>query len=101
MLAGFQVGISCQPPTVVSGGYLAKAQRTTAIAEIWCRLDHKLDLMSANGGLVGWCIGISVRVWKMMSLLKPSKEVARKKNVVTLKFDICKFSVNFLVVGQF
>ncbi|KAJ8320579.1 hypothetical protein KUTeg_002166, partial [Tegillarca granosa] len=46
---GFKVGINYQPPTVVPGGDLAKVQRalcmlsnTTAIAEAWARLDHKL-----------------------------------------------------------
>uniref|UniRef100_A0A8C2Y6H0 Tubulin alpha chain n=1 Tax=Coturnix japonica TaxID=93934 RepID=A0A8C2Y6H0_COTJA len=46
---GFQVGINYQPPTVVPGGDLAQVQRavcmlsnTTAIAEAWARLDHKL-----------------------------------------------------------
>uniref|UniRef100_A0A673V2E3 Tubulin/FtsZ 2-layer sandwich domain-containing protein n=1 Tax=Suricata suricatta TaxID=37032 RepID=A0A673V2E3_SURSU len=49
---GFKVGINYQPPTVVPGGDLAKVQRaecmlsnTTAIAEAWARLDHKVDLM--------------------------------------------------------
>ncbi|OBS70346.1 hypothetical protein A6R68_01110 [Neotoma lepida] len=48
---GFKVGINYQPPTVVPGGDLAKAQRamcmlsnTTAIAEAWAHLDHKFDL---------------------------------------------------------
>ena len=47
----FEVGINYQPPTVVPGGDLAKLQRavcmlsnTTAIAEAWARLDHKVQL---------------------------------------------------------
>ena len=56
---GFKVGINYQPPTVVPGGDLAKAQRavcmlsnTTAIAEAWARLDHKFDLMYAKRAFV-------------------------------------------------
>uniref|UniRef100_A0A8C0HWF1 Uncharacterized protein n=1 Tax=Balaenoptera musculus TaxID=9771 RepID=A0A8C0HWF1_BALMU len=48
---GFKVGINYQPPTAVPGGDLAKVQRavcmlsnTTAIAEAWARLDHKIRL---------------------------------------------------------
>ena len=49
---GFKVGINYQPPTVVPGGDLAKVQRavcmlsnTTAIAEAWARLDHKVYIL--------------------------------------------------------
>jgi len=49
---GFKCGINYQPPTVVPGGDLAKVQRavcmisnSTAIGEIFSRLDHKFDLM--------------------------------------------------------
>uniref|UniRef100_A0A8C5PBR2 Tubulin alpha chain n=1 Tax=Leptobrachium leishanense TaxID=445787 RepID=A0A8C5PBR2_9ANUR len=61
---GFKVGINYQPPTVVPGGDLAKAQRavcmlsnTTAIAEAWARLDHKFDLMYAKRAFVHWYVG--------------------------------------------
>merc|ERR1712194_784903 len=49
---GFKVGINYQPPTVVPGGDLAKVMRaccmisnSTAIAEVFSRIDHKFDLM--------------------------------------------------------
>ena len=49
---GFKVGINYQPPTVVPGGDLAKVQRavamisnSTAIAEVFSRIDHKFDVM--------------------------------------------------------
>ncbi|CAO2636637.1 Tubulin alpha-1A chain [Lemmus lemmus] len=61
---GFKVGINYQPPTVVPGGDLAKVQRavcmlsnTTAIAEVWARLDHKFDLMYAKRAFVHWYVG--------------------------------------------
>uniref|UniRef100_G1Q0X3 Tubulin alpha chain n=1 Tax=Myotis lucifugus TaxID=59463 RepID=G1Q0X3_MYOLU len=61
---GFKVCINYQPPTVVAGGDLDKAQRalcmlsnTTAIAEAWARLDHKFDLMSAKRAFVHWYVG--------------------------------------------
>merc|ERR1712054_527832 len=49
---GFKCGINYQPPTVVPGGDLAKVMRavcmvsnSTAIAEVFARMDHKFDLM--------------------------------------------------------
>merc|ERR1711943_171591 len=49
---GFKCGINYQPPTVVPGGDLAKVMRavcmisnTSAIAEVFSRIDHKFDLM--------------------------------------------------------
>ena len=49
---GFKCGINYQPPTVVPGGDLAKVMRaccmisnSTAIAEVFSRIDHKFDLM--------------------------------------------------------
>eukprot|EP00661_Eupelagonemidae_sp_cell13_P004257 gene4256-1569_t len=50
---GFKCGINYQPPTVVPGGDLAKVQRavcmisnSTAIAEVFARIDHKFDLIA-------------------------------------------------------
>lgn len=61
---GFKVGINYQPPTVVPGGDLAKVQRaicmmanTTAISELWARLDHKFDLMYCKRAFVHWYVG--------------------------------------------
>ncbi|KAG1662460.1 hypothetical protein FOA52_009668 [Chlamydomonas sp. UWO 241] len=61
---GFKCGINYQPPTVVPGGDLAKVQRaccmisnTTAIGEIFSRLDHKFDLMYAKRAFVHWYVG--------------------------------------------
>eukprot|EP00803_Ostreobium_quekettii_P007707 evm.model.scf_293.3 EVM.evm.TU.scf_293.3 scf_293:58138-59761(+) len=61
---GFTVYPSPQPPTVVPGGDLAKVQRavcmisnSTAIAEVFSRLDHKFDLMYAKRAFVHWYVG--------------------------------------------
>ena len=61
---GFKCGINYQPPTVVPGGDLAKVQRavlmisnTTAIGEVFSRLDHKFDLMYAKRAFVHWYVG--------------------------------------------
>jgi tubulin alpha len=61
---GFKVGINYKPPTFVSGGDLAKVQRavcmlsnTTAIAEVFSRIDHKFDLMYAKRAFVHWYVG--------------------------------------------
>ena len=68
---GFKCGINYQPPTVVPGGDLAKVQRavcmisnSTAIAEVFSRIDHKFDLVYTclwvNDGLL--CIFMEVVV---------------------------------------
>jgi len=61
---GFKCGINYQPPTVVPGGDLAKVQRavcmisnSTAIADVFTRLDHKFDLMYAKRAFVHWYVG--------------------------------------------
>ena len=53
-----------QPPTVVPGGDLAKVMRavammsnSTAIAELYSRIDHKFDLMYAKRAFVHWYVG--------------------------------------------
>ena len=57
---GFKCGINYQPPTVVPGGDLAKVMRavcmisnSTAIAEVFSRIDHKFDLNRLTRALVG------------------------------------------------
>lgn len=61
---GFKVGINYQPPTVVPGGDLAKVQRavcmianSTAVAEVFARIDHKFDLMYSKRAFVHWYVG--------------------------------------------
>lgn len=61
---GFKVGINFQRPRVMPNGELADSPRsacmlsnTTAIAEAWCRLNHKFDLMYAKRAFVHWYVG--------------------------------------------
>jgi len=61
---GFKCGINSQAPAVVPGSDLAKVNRavcmlsnTTAIAEVFSRLDHKFDLMYAKRAFVHWYVG--------------------------------------------
>merc|ERR1711957_639740 len=61
---GFKCGINYQPPTVVPGGDLAKVMRavcmisnSTAIAEVFARIDHKFDLMYSKRAFVHWYVG--------------------------------------------
>jgi len=61
---GFKCGINYQPPTVVPGGDLAKVQRavcmmanSTAVAEVFARIDHKFDLMYSKRAFVHWYVG--------------------------------------------
>jgi tubulin alpha len=61
---GFKCGINYQLPVVVPGGDMAKMLRsgcmmanTTAIAEMFARIDHKFDLMYAKRAFVHWYVG--------------------------------------------
>jgi len=61
---GFKCGINYQPPTMVPGGDLAQVTRacamisnSTAIAEVFARIDHKFDLMYAKRAFVHWYVG--------------------------------------------
>jgi len=61
---GFKCGINDKPPTVVPGGDLAKVPRavlmlsnTTAIAEVFSRINKKFDLMYAKRAFVHWYVG--------------------------------------------
>jgi tubulin alpha len=61
---GFKCGINNQPPVVVPGGDLAKVNRavcmlsnTTALAEVFARIDAKFDLMYAKRAFVHWYVG--------------------------------------------
>jgi len=61
---GFKCGINHQPPAAVPGGDLAKVNRavcmlsnTTAIAEIFSRIDAKFDLMYGKRAFVHWYVG--------------------------------------------
>lgn len=61
---GFKCGINHQKPTVIPGGELAKTDRavcmlanTTAISEVFARIDRKFDLMFAKRAFVHWYVG--------------------------------------------
>eukprot|EP01099_Mayorella_cantabrigiensis_P008338 TRINITY_DN781_c0_g1_i1.p1 TRINITY_DN781_c0_g1~~TRINITY_DN781_c0_g1_i1.p1 ORF type:complete len:452 (-),score=127.69 TRINITY_DN781_c0_g1_i1:118-1473(-) len=61
---GFKCGINNQPPTVVPGGDLAPVSRalcmlanSTAVKDVFHRLDHKFDLMYAKRAFVHWYVG--------------------------------------------
>ena len=62
--AGFTCGINYQPPIVEPGGDLVKVMRavcminnSTAIAEVFSRIDHKFDLMYSKRAFVHWYVG--------------------------------------------
>jgi len=61
---GFKCGINHEAPTSVPGGDLAAVPRaccmlsnTTAIAEVFSRIDHKFDLMYSKRAFVHWYVG--------------------------------------------
>jgi len=61
---GFKCGINYQAPTVVPGGDLAQVERavcmisnSTAIVEVFSRINKKFDLMYAKRAFVHWYVG--------------------------------------------
>ncbi|AFP65274.1 tubulin alpha-1 chain (nucleomorph) [Chroomonas mesostigmatica CCMP1168] len=61
---GFKCGINYQAPTVVPGGDLAKVERavcmisnSTAISEVFSRINRKFDLMYSKRAFVHWYVG--------------------------------------------
>ena len=61
---GFKCGVNSQPPTTIPGGESAKVDRalcmisnTTAIAEVFSRIDAKFDLMYNKRAFVHWYVG--------------------------------------------
>eukprot|EP01130_Rhizamoeba_saxonica_P002211 TRINITY_DN12061_c0_g1_i1.p1 TRINITY_DN12061_c0_g1~~TRINITY_DN12061_c0_g1_i1.p1 ORF type:complete len:461 (-),score=128.77 TRINITY_DN12061_c0_g1_i1:29-1411(-) len=61
---GFKCGINDKPPTVVPGGDLALTDKalclianTTAVGEVFARMDEKFDLMYNKRAFVHWYVG--------------------------------------------
>ena len=61
---GFKVGINYEKPSVVPNGNLAAVDRavcmisnSTAIAEVFSRIDHKFDMMYSKRAFVHWYVG--------------------------------------------
>jgi len=61
---GFKCGINSQPPTMVPGADMAAVKRavcmisnSTAIAEVFARIDRKFDLMYGKRAFVHWYVG--------------------------------------------
>jgi len=61
---GFKCGINYQPPATIPGSVVAKVKRamcmisnSTAIVEVFSRIDHKFDLMYAKRAFVHWYVG--------------------------------------------
>jgi tubulin alpha len=61
---GFKCGINAQPPTAVPGSIMAAVQRavcmisnSTAIADVFSRINQKFDLMYAKRAFVHWYVG--------------------------------------------
>merc|ERR1712094_4593 len=91
-------------PTVVPGGDLAKVMRaccmisnSTAIAEVFSRIDHKFDLMYAKRAFF---TGTSVKVWKKVSsprlvrISLPSRRTTRKSALRPPKVRVRKKAWN-------
>jgi len=61
---GFKCGINYQPPVIVDDSDLAAVMRavcmisnTTALGEVFSRMDHKFDLMYSKRAFVHWYVG--------------------------------------------
>eukprot|EP01132_Coremiostelium_polycephalum_P006668 gene6668-8248_t len=62
--AGMKCGINSNPPTFVPGGDLSKVEKsvcmlsnTTAISQVFSRINHKFDLMYLKRAFVHWFVG--------------------------------------------
>ncbi|XP_065226151.1 tubulin alpha-1 chain-like [Planococcus citri] len=61
---GFKVGVNYQPPTCVPGSGLSPVNlslcaisNSTAISEVWSRVNYKFDLMFAKRAFAHWYLG--------------------------------------------
>lgn len=61
---GFKIGVNYQPPTVVPGSGMAPVKlslcsisNSTAIVEVWSRVNYKFDLMFAKRAFAHWYLG--------------------------------------------
>jgi len=66
---GVKCGIASKPPSFVPGGELALvpqavslAANTTAIVEVFSRINHKFDLMFAKRAFVHWYVGEGMEI---------------------------------------
>merc|ERR1711862_1051023 len=85
---GFKCGINYQPLTVVPGGDLAKVMRavcmesnSTAIAEVFSRIDPKFDLMYSKRAFVHWYVGEGMEEGEFSKperILLPSRRITRR-----------------------
>merc|ERR1740127_98055 len=97
---GFKCGINYQPPTVVPGGDLAKVMRavammsnSTAIAELYSRIDHKFDLMYAKRAFVHWYVGEGMRKVNSLrpeKILPPSRKITKRSELKPPKVRVKK-----------
>lgn len=61
---GFKVGLNCKSPTAIPEGDLATVPRaltvmsnSTAIGEVFSRINHKFDMMYAKRAFAHWFVG--------------------------------------------